>query len=164
MLDDLLAQVDGGGLQLTGEGGFLPELVKAVLERGLDAELTGHLGYEQHDPAGKGSGNSRNGATDKRLGTEIGDFELATPRDRNGTFDPKLVPKGQRRVKIICKAASTESRRNCTPLFLKDEPQSTGVTRLSSTAARMAVTRRSASICRGWPAAQSATRRSACRR
>ena len=72
-LDELMDRVDEGGVQLTGEGGFLPELVKRVLEAGLQAELTGHLGYEKHDPAGNGSGNSRNGATDKRLGTEIGD-------------------------------------------------------------------------------------------
>jgi putative transposase len=98
LLDDLMAQVDEGSLHLTGEGGFLPELVKRVLEAGLAAELTDHLGYEKHDRAGHGSGNSRNGSTPKRLGTEIGDIELATPRDRNGGFEPRLVPKGQRRV------------------------------------------------------------------
>jgi putative transposase len=98
LLDDLMNQVDAGELQLTGEGGFLPELVKRVLEAGLDVEMTGHVGYEKHDRAGWGSGNSRNGFTAKRLGTEVGDIELATPRDRNGTFEPRLVPKGQRRV------------------------------------------------------------------
>jgi putative transposase len=97
-LDELMDRVDEGGVQLTGEGGFLPELVKRVLEAGLQAELTGHLGYEKHDPAGSGSGNSRNGSTPKRLGSEVGDLDLATPRDRNGSFDPRLVPKGQRRV------------------------------------------------------------------
>jgi putative transposase len=98
MLDDLMNQVDSGDLQLTGDGGFLPELVRRVLEAGLQAELTDHLGYERHDRAGYGSGNSRNGFTAKRLGTEVGDIELGTPRDRNGTFEPRLVPKGQRRV------------------------------------------------------------------
>jgi putative transposase len=98
LLDDLMARVDQGSLQLTGEGGFLPELVKRVLEAGLAAELTDHLGYEKHDREGYGSGNSRNGSSPKRLGTEVGDIDLATPRDRNGTFDPRLVPKGQRRV------------------------------------------------------------------
>ena len=97
-LDDLMSQVDQGGVQLTGEGGFLPELVKRVLEAGLQAELTDHLGYEKHDRAGHGSGNSRNGVTGKRLGTEVGDLDLATPRDRNGTFEPQLVPKGERRL------------------------------------------------------------------
>src|SRR5215207_3338894 len=98
LLDELMAQVDEGSLQLTGEGGFLPELVKRVLEAGLAAELSEHLGYERHDRAGHGSGNSRNGSTGKRLGTEVGDVDLATPRDRNGSFEPRLVPKGQRRV------------------------------------------------------------------
>ena len=98
MLDDLMGQVDSGDLQLTGEGGFLPELVKRVLEAGLQAEMTDHLGYEKHDRAGYGSGNSRNGFTGKTLGTEVGDIELSTPRDRNGSFEPRLVPKGQRRV------------------------------------------------------------------
>src|ERR671913_524718 len=97
-LDELMDRVAEGGVQLTGEGGFLPELVKRVLEAGLQAELTGHLGYEKHDRAGHGSGNSRNGSTGKRLGTEVGDLDLATPRDRNGTFEPRLVAKGQRRV------------------------------------------------------------------
>ena len=97
-LDELMDRVDEGGVQLTGEGGFLPELVKRVLEAGLQAELTGHLGYEKHDPAGKRVGQLPNGSTPKRLGTEVGDLDLATPRDRNGTFDPRLVPKGQRRV------------------------------------------------------------------
>jgi putative transposase len=98
LLDDLMNQVEGGDLRLTGEGGFLPELVKRVLEAGLQTELTDHLGYEKHDRAGHGSGNSRNGFTPKRLGTEVGDLELATPRDRNGSFEPRLVTKGQRRV------------------------------------------------------------------
>lgn len=88
-----MSQVDEGGVQLTGEGGFLPELVKRVLEAGLQAELTDHLGYEKHDRAGHGSGNSRNGVTPKRLGTEVGDIGLATPRDRNGSFEPRLVRK-----------------------------------------------------------------------
>jgi putative transposase len=98
LLDRLMARVDGEGLALTGEGGFLPEMVKAVLERGLQAELTDHLGYEKGDPAGRGSPNSRNGSTPKTLRTEVGDIGLATPRDRAGTFEPRLVPKGQRRV------------------------------------------------------------------
>jgi putative transposase len=97
-LDDLMSNVDEGGVQLTGDGGFLPELVKRVLEAGLQAELTDHLGYEWRDRAGHGSGNSRNGTTPKRLGTEVGDLDLATPRDRNGSFEPRLVPKGERRL------------------------------------------------------------------
>src|SRR5918995_4110855 len=87
-LDDLMSKVDEDGVQLTGEGGFLPELVKQVLEAGLQAELTDHLGYEKHDRAGHGSGKSPNGATPKRLGTEVGDLDLVTPPDRNGSFEP----------------------------------------------------------------------------
>jgi putative transposase len=98
LLDQVISQVDTGELRLTGEGGFLPEMLRRSLEAGLRAELTGHLGYEKGDPAGQGSGNSRNGTTPKRLGTEVGDIDLATPRDRNGSFDPQLVGKGQRRL------------------------------------------------------------------
>ncbi len=93
-----MSRVDEDGLALTGQGGFLPELVKAVLERGMDAELTDHLGYERGDPGGRGSGNSRNGTTPKRVGTEVGDIGLDQPRDRNSTFASRLVPKGARRL------------------------------------------------------------------
>jgi hypothetical protein len=98
LLDQLMSRVDEGGVALTGAGGFLPELVKAVLERGMDAELTDHLGYERGDPAGRGSGNSRNGTTPKTVGTEVGDIGLDQPRDRNSTFASRLVPKGARRM------------------------------------------------------------------
>src|SRR3954465_13154164 len=98
LLDELMDRVDAGELTLTGEGGFLPEMVKAVLERGLQAELTEHLGYERGDPAGRGSPNSRNGSTPKTLQTEVGPVPLDTPRDRAGSFEPRLVPKGARRA------------------------------------------------------------------
>jgi putative transposase len=98
LLDHLMAKVDADGLALTGQGGLLPELVKAVLERGLQSELTDHLGYEKGDPAGRGSANSRNGSTSKTLATEIGDVPLSVPRDRAGSFEPRLVPKGSRRA------------------------------------------------------------------
>ena len=98
LLDDLMDRVDAGALTLTGEGGFLPEMVKAVLERGLQAELTGHLGYEKGDRAGRGSPNSRNGTTPKTLATEVGNIGLDVPRDRASTFEPRLVPKGARRA------------------------------------------------------------------
>ena len=98
MLDRLMAATDERGVALTGEGGFLPEMIKAVLERGMGAELTGHLGYERGDPAGRGSGNSRNGSTGKTVGTEVGDIRVDQPRDRNGSFASALVPKGARRL------------------------------------------------------------------
>jgi len=99
LIDQMMSRVDGEeGVSLTGKGGFLPELVKAVLERGMDAELTSHLGYERGDRAGHGSGNSRNGTTPKTIGTEIGDIGLDQPRDRSSTFASALVPKGARRL------------------------------------------------------------------
>ncbi|MDF1490279.1 IS256 family transposase [Tessaracoccus caeni] len=98
VLDQLLASTSERGITLTGEGGLLPELLKAVLERGMQAELTDHLGYARHDPAGRGSGNSRNGTTSKTLDTEVGPIELERPRDRNGSFVSRLVPTGQRRL------------------------------------------------------------------
>ncbi|WP_420481602.1 IS256 family transposase [Actinopolymorpha pittospori] len=91
-------RVDRDGLALTGAGGFLPELVKAVLERGLQAELSDHLGYAKGDPAGRGSPNSRNGTTPKTVETQVGPVALDTPRDRAGSFEPRLVPKGSRRL------------------------------------------------------------------
>jgi putative transposase len=98
LFDDLFKGIDAGSVQLTGEGGFLPEMVKAVLERGLKAELSDHLGYEHGERVGRAAGNTRNGSTPKTLASEVGDVELATPRDRNSTFEPRLVPKGARRV------------------------------------------------------------------
>ncbi len=100
LFDHVFESIDTGSLQLTGEGGFLPEIVKAVLERGLKAELTDHLGYEHGERTGgaAGGGNARNGSTPKTVATEIGDVDLATPRDRAGSFEPRLVPKGVRRV------------------------------------------------------------------
>ena len=97
-LDALLAKIDGGQLQLTGEGGFVPGLIKAVLERGLQAELSEHLGYEKGDSDARFFSNSRNGTTPKTVAAEIGDLDLAIPRDRAGSFIPRLVPKGIRRL------------------------------------------------------------------
>ena len=98
LFDDVMARIDANDLQLTGEGGFLPEIVKRVLERGLQTELSGHLGYEKGDPAGRGSPNSRNGSTPRTVLSEVGEIDLDTPRDRNCSFEPKLVAKGSRRV------------------------------------------------------------------
>jgi len=98
IIGQVLSEVGPDGLRLTGEGGFLPQLVKAVLERGLAAELSDHLGYAKGDPAGRDGGNSRNGSTPKTLATEIGQVPLDMPRDRAGTFSPALVPKGARRI------------------------------------------------------------------
>jgi putative transposase len=82
---------------IIGENGLLKQLTKALLERALHAELTDHVGYEKHDPAGHHSGNSRNGTSKKSLKGEFGEIELETPRDRNGSFEPRIVGKGQTR-------------------------------------------------------------------
>jgi putative transposase len=98
LFDDLFKSIDAGGLQLTGADGFLPEMIKAVLERGLKAELTEHLGYEHGERTGGAAGNARNGSTPKTVATEVGEVTLNGPRDRNATFEPRLVPKGARRL------------------------------------------------------------------
>jgi predicted dinucleotide-binding enzyme len=98
MLDEFVARMRTDGVRLSGPGGFLTEMLKAVLERGLQAELTDHLGYDKHEAVGRGTGNSRNGTTAKTLLTEVGPVPLEVPRDRAGTFTPVLVPKGERRL------------------------------------------------------------------
>lgn len=97
-LDRLMDRVDRDGLELLGPGGVLTELTSRIMNRAMDVELTEHLGYERGDPAGNGSGNSRNGTTPKTVITDAGDVPVATPRDRNATFEPKLVAKRQRRM------------------------------------------------------------------
>jgi putative transposase len=96
LIDELLVDYKGPE-DVIGENGLLKRLTKALVERALGAELTQHLGYEKHDPVGYRSGNSRNGATSKTLKGNFGEMELETPRDRNGTFEPKMVAKGQTR-------------------------------------------------------------------
>jgi len=96
LVDELLAGYKKPE-DIIGENGLLKQLTKAVLERAMNAELTEHVGYEKHDPAGYNSGNSRNGASKKKLKGDFGEMELETPRDRNGTFEPAIVSKGQRR-------------------------------------------------------------------
>ena len=98
LADELLARAQSGGVELLGPDGLLSQVTKAVLERALAEEMTEHLGYEKHDPAGRGSGNSRNGVTGKTLLTDIGGIEVEVPRDRNGSFSPQIVRKGQSRL------------------------------------------------------------------
>ena len=82
---------------LIGDNGLLKQLTKALVERALNAELTHHLGYEKNDPEGRGSGNSRNGKSRKKLKGDFGEVEIEVPRDREGEFEPKIVGKHQRR-------------------------------------------------------------------
>jgi putative transposase len=96
LIDKLLGDYKGPE-DLIGEHGLLKELTRALVERAMHAELTHHLGYEKHDPNGKGSGNSRNGTSSKRLKGDFGEVEIEVPRDRKGSFEPKIVPRHQRR-------------------------------------------------------------------
>lgn len=95
---ELVARARDEGVALTGEGGLLTDLMRSVLQRGLEVEMAEHLGYERHAVEGRGTGNSRNGTYPKRVVTEIGEVDLDVPRDRNGTFDPQTVPKHTRRL------------------------------------------------------------------
>src|SRR5215475_6152717 len=97
LLDQLLANYKKPE-DLTGEDGLFKQLKKALIERALGAELTEHLGYEKGDPAGRGSGNSRNGYSSKTVIGDDGPIEIAVPRDRNSSFEPQIVAKGQTRL------------------------------------------------------------------
>jgi len=83
---------------ILGENGLLKQLTKALLERAMSAELTQHLGYKKHDPKGYNSGNSRNGTSEKTIQADCGEIELEVPRDRQGSFDPRIVPKHRTRI------------------------------------------------------------------
>ena len=98
LAEQLLAQAKEQGVELMGPNGLLNQLTKNVLETALDAEMTEHLGYEKHDAAGRGSGNSRNGTRSKTVLTEIGPVEIEVPRDVDSSFDPQIVKKRQRRL------------------------------------------------------------------
>jgi putative transposase len=94
LIDELIATSEGN---LIGPNGLVKELTKALVERMLSGEMNHHLGYEKHDVAGHGSGNSRNGKSQKTLKGEAGEMRIDVPRDRNGTFEPKLIEKHQTR-------------------------------------------------------------------
>jgi putative transposase len=98
VLRELTERARSGGLQLTGEGGLLAKLTKMVVEGALEGELDDHLGYAKHDPAGRNGQNSRNGHRAKKVLTEAGPVEVSVPRDRDSSFEPKIVAKGQRRL------------------------------------------------------------------
>lgn len=98
LIDELVGRAQAEGLQLTGEGGLLQQLTKRLLESALEGEITDHLGYNKHDPAGKNSGNSHNGTHAKTVLTDVGPVEITVPRDREGSFEPKIVKKRQKRL------------------------------------------------------------------
>ena len=94
----LAERAQAEGLSLTGPGGLLGRLTKVVLESALQGEMDAHLGYAKHDPAGNGSGNSRNGKRAKTVVTDVGPVQIEVPRDRDASFEPKIVGKRQRRL------------------------------------------------------------------
>lgn len=98
LAEQLLAEAKANNVELIGPGGLLNQLTKRVLETALEAEMTEHLGYDKHDPAGRGSGNSRNGVRPKKVLTEIGPVEIDVPRDTDSSFAPVIVRKRQRRL------------------------------------------------------------------
>ena len=94
----LVDQAKAEGVDLMGPGGLLSGLTKQVLETALEEEMADHLGYDKHDPVGRNGQNSRNGTRSKTVLTDIGPVELDVPRDRQGTFEPRIVKKRQGRL------------------------------------------------------------------
>ena len=114
LLDQLVGQAKERGVKLAGEGGLLQALTKRLLESALEGEITDHLGYDKHDGAGDGSGNSRNGRRSKTVITDIGPVEIDVPRDRAGTFTPQIVKKRQRRLSGVDEMVLSLSARGLT--------------------------------------------------
>jgi len=98
LLDELLKEYRGPE-DITGPDGLLKQLTKALIERAMEADLTEHVGYEKHDQSEKQTKNRRNGKTKKTLRTDQGPLEISVPRNREGTFEPTIVPKHQREFK-----------------------------------------------------------------
>lgn len=98
LIDELVSRAQAEGLQLTGEGGLLQQLTKRLLESALEGEITDHLGYDKHDLAGKNGGSSRSGTRAKTVLTDVGPVEISVLRDREGSFEPKIVKKRQKRL------------------------------------------------------------------
>jgi transposase-like protein len=97
----LAGRATAGGLSLAGEGGLLQQLTKLVLEAGLEAEMSSHLGYDKHALEGRNGENSRNGTRTKTVITEIGPVDIEVPRDRDASFAPATVPKRVRRLRGV---------------------------------------------------------------
>jgi putative transposase len=95
---ELVERARTEGVELVGPGGLLTDLTKSVLETALEVEIEDHLGYPKHASEGRNTGNSRNGSRSKTVLTEVGEVEIAVPRDREGSFEPQIVKKRQRRL------------------------------------------------------------------
>jgi putative transposase len=98
LAQQLVDRARAEGVKLTGPGGLLGDLTKRVLEAGLEGEMDGHLGYAKHASAGRDGGNSRNGTRTKTVITDVGPVDIEVPRDRDGSFEPVIVRKHQRRL------------------------------------------------------------------
>ena len=98
LAEQLVEKARAEGVDLVGPGGLLTGLTKTVLETALEAELSEHVGYDKHDPAGRNGSNSRNGTRAKTVLTEVGPVQIEVPRDRDGSFEPVIVRKRQRRL------------------------------------------------------------------
>jgi transposase-like protein len=104
IIDQMLDNIDLSGLtqdEVVGQGGLIKQLTGRILQKALEAEMTEHLGYEKNSNAGDNSGNSRNGHTEKTVLLENQSTTVEVPRDRNGTFDPIIVPKHEKRLPIF---------------------------------------------------------------
>lgn len=104
VIDQLLDNIDFKGLtqdEVAGRGGLIKQLTGRILRKALEAEMTSHLGYEKNSNAGDNSGNSRNGHTEKRVLLENQSATIEVPRDRNGTFEPLIAPKHEKRLPLF---------------------------------------------------------------
>jgi len=134
-IDDFArALVEGArqnGVALTGEGGVLTSLIKQVMQTSLEVEMDEHLGYEKGDRSEPRSENMRNGYSKKTLKTDIGEVELDIPRDREGSFDPAVVPKHKRRITGLDDAVLSLYSKGMTTGDIRDFLSETYGTKLS---------------------------------
>ncbi|WUP02092.1 IS256 family transposase [Streptomyces sp. NBC_00272] len=112
LISQLVDRAKADGIKLTGQGGLLQQLTKRILESALEGEITDHLGHEKHEKAG--SGNTRNGTRSKTVVTEVGPVVLEVPRDREGSFEPQIVKKRQRRLTGVNEMVLSLSARGLT--------------------------------------------------
>jgi transposase-like protein len=112
LISQLVDRAQADGIKLTGEGGLLQQLTKRVLEPALEGEITDHLGHEKHEKTT--SGNTRNGTRSKTVTTEVGPVEIEVPRDREGSFEPQIVKKRQRRLSGVDEMVLSLSARGLT--------------------------------------------------
>jgi len=121
LIDELLKDFKGDAKDLLGQHGLIKQITKRALESALEGELTDHLGYEPHAPTGKNSGNSRNGRSRKTVKTAEGEISLEVPRDRNGSFEPQIVRKRQRRLEGLDDKIIALYARGLTTREIQDE-------------------------------------------